>query len=81
LKQFVDVERSLQNRNTIPRHDEVSCSLKTILGLNFKQECRQHPSDYTELNNMAVILKNKFEVAKSDLDQLSSSVINEQKDL
>jgi hypothetical protein len=51
------------------------------LGLNIKQECRQHPSDYTELNNMAVILKNKFEVAKSDLDQLSSSVINEQKDL
>ncbi len=55
--------------------------MKTILGLQYKQECRQDPSDYSELNNLAVILKNQFEEAKSDLGQLSKSFINQQKGL
>ncbi|EFX65599.1 hypothetical protein DAPPUDRAFT_229597 [Daphnia pulex] len=81
LKQFVDLEKSLHNRNTIPRHDEASCSMKTILGLQYTQECGQDPWDYSELNNLAVILKNHFEEAKSILGQLSRIVINQQKGL
>jgi hypothetical protein len=53
--------------------------MKTILGLQYKQECRQDPWDYSELINLAVILKNHLEEAKSNLGQLSRIVINQQK--
>ena len=79
MKHFVDLEKSLKNRNTIPRNDEVSCSLTKILGLEFGP--KNIPGNYEDLSNLSNTLQKQFDAAKLNFSHLNKTAVSQQKNL
>lgn len=79
MKQFLDLLNRLQNRNTIPRNDELACSLERTLGLDFSHE--NSPTKYEDLGNLALQLQKLSEEGKANLYQLKNTAMVQLKDL
>ncbi|XP_057375585.1 HAUS augmin-like complex subunit 3 [Daphnia carinata] len=79
LNRLVKLEDNHRNRNTIPKHDEISCTLKMMLGLEYKQE--NVPIDYGELSHLAILLENQYNVTKLHVGQHRERVVSRLKDV
>lgn len=67
------LEDNHRNRNTIPKRDEVSFTLKILLGLEYQQE--NVPSDYGELSDLAIVLQNQYWAAKVSMGHSMEHVV------
>lgn len=79
LDRLAKLEDNHRNRNTIPKHDEISCTLKMMLDLEYKQE--NVPIDYGELSNLAIILQNQYKATKLHVGQHRERVVSRLEDV
>ncbi|KAI9553868.1 hypothetical protein GHT06_019138 [Daphnia sinensis] len=79
LNRLAKLEDNHRNRNTIPKHDEISCTLKMMLDLEHKQE--NVPIDYGELSNLAMLLQNQYKATKLHVGQHRERVVSRLQDV